>query len=68
MPLDVIICNPTQTAAQEHKMCCMRCRKPCYHTTSLIDKPAIILCTQCHAIEFTLWKESEKKHNAKRNT
>lgn len=59
MPFPIIIANTVSTQKDDTRGTCMRCKRMVYFSRA--EKlPAIVLCTQCHAIEYSLYVQAER--------
>lgn len=67
MPLPVYISNVMHLHTDDMQLQCVRCKKTCYHRVP-ITLPAIVLCQQCNAIEYTNYHREEQERNASNKT
>lgn len=59
--LEVIEGKRTYVKAGKIHANCMRCQSAVYYEPP--RRQAIVLCSQCHAIEYTLYTQQQKEEN-----
>jgi len=60
--LEVIVCEVTHVYSGKVRDRCMRCKKAVFYPQP--KRKAIILCSQCNAVEHTLFRQYEGNTNA----